>query len=353
VRRQKAKELGCRVGFLDSQVKAVREGNAGVKTPFPEVKPWPNPIDPAQLLHDISAAVRRFIVCGPEIADAVALWIAFTWFVDVVNIAPIAIISSPEPRCGKSQLLSIIGMLSARSLTASNISSSAIFRSIEAWHPSLMIDEADAFMRDNEELRGILNSGHTRDQAFVIRTVGDNFTPTRFSTWGPKALAGIGKLADTLMDRSIVLELRRKLPNEKVDRIRYAEPKLFDDLRSKLARFAEDYTDQVKQARPPLPVCLNDRAQDNWEPLLSIAMVAGGEWLEIGTQAALRLSGGESASQSIGIVLLADIREIFETQEIDRISTVDLINALCEDDEKPWKTYHRGLQITPRQVADS
>jgi putative DNA primase/helicase len=153
------------------------------------------------------------------------------------------------------------------------------------------------------------------------------------------------------MDRAIILELRRKLPHEQVDRLRYAEPGLFDTLAGKLARFAMDYSDRIRQARPHLPPSLNDRAQDNWEPLLAIAMVAGPEWVETATKTALKISGSESDSQSIGVELLADIREIFEEKRVDRISTAGLIKALCEDEEKPWATYNRGLPIKPRQLA--
>ena len=214
-----------------------------------------------------------------------------------------------------------------------------------------MIDEADAFMKENEELRGIINSGHTRDTAFVIRTTGDDHTPTRFSTWGAKAIAGIGRLADTLMDRSIILELRRKLPTEQVERLRYAEPSLFPDLRSMLARFAEDCREAVRIARPALPESLNDRQQDNWEPLLAIAQVVGGDWPDKALKAALKLSGTESMAQTIGTELLADIRAIFESRNIDRIKTADLIDALCDDDEAPWCAYNRGKAISSRQIA--
>lgn len=351
VRKAEAKTLEVRTETLDDAVKSARKGEGKNNLLFTEVEPWGEPVDPAQLLTDIAATVRRFIVCCPEVSYAVALWVAMTWFIDVIQVAPLAVITAPEKRCGKTQLLTILARLTARAITASSISPAALFRTIEACSPTLLIDEADAFMKDNEEIRGLLNSGHTRDSAYVIRTVGEDFTPTKFSTWGAKALAGIGHLADTLMDRSVNLELRRKLPHEKVDRIRYAEPGLFDDLRSKLARFADDNSERVRLARPDLPTSLNDRAQDNWEPLLAIAKVAGVDWFKIGTAAALKLSGGESLSLSIGTELLSDIQEIFEHKKIEKISTAELILILCADDEKPWATYNRGNPIKPRQIA--
>lgn len=352
IRKEEAKALGVRPGTLDAAVKAAKKEASTEDALFTEPDPWPEPINPASLLTDIAAIIRRFIVCSQEVSEAAALWIATTWFIDAIQVVPLAAITAPEKQCGKSLLLSIFGKLSKRSITASSISPAALFRTIEAWEPTLLIDEADAFMKDNEELRGILNSGHTRDSAFVIRCVGDNQTPTRFNTFGPKAIAGIGHLADTLMDRSIVLELRRKLPHENAERIRHAEQTLFNDLSSKLARFSQDYSQQVQQARPPLPEALNDRAQDNWEPLLQVAMVAGDEWLQIGTEAALKISGRESLNKTIGVELLSDIQEIFDEKQIDRISTTELIKALCSDEEKPWASYNRGLPIKPRQLAN-
>ena len=352
VRVDKAGLLGVRVTLLDKLVKIERESpGIGEDLPFREVVTWEKQIDPAELLTQISITVRRFIICSQEVADAVALWAAMTWFMDVVQVAPLAVITAPEKRCGKTMLLTILGKLSARPITASNISPAALFRAIDAWKPTLLIDETDACLRDNEELRGIINSGHTRDSAYVIRTVGETFTPTKFSTWGAKALSGIGHLSATLMDRAVVLELPRKLATESVERIRHAEPDLFPTLAAKLARFANDCAEAVRQARPSLPQSLNDRAQDNWEPLLAIAMVAGQGWFETATKAALKLSGSESSSLSQGTELLGDIKEMFELNKIDRMATTDLLRGLCEDEEKPWATYDRGFPIKPRQLA--
>lgn len=347
-----AKAMNIRPGTLDSLVKAIKAVRQKEnKTPFIDIEPWHEPIQPAALLTDISNTLKRFVICAPETVHAATLWIAMTWFIEVISISPLAIITAPEKRCGKSQLLFLLGRLVNRPLSASNITPAALFRSIDAWQPTLLIDEADAFLRENEELRGMINCGHTRDSAKIIRVVGDDFTPTAFNVWGAKALAGIGHLSDTVMDRAIILELRRKLADEKIERLRHAEPHLFRTLTAKLARFSQDYAETIQQARPELPQTLNDRAQDNWEPLLAIADIAGGDWPRLAHTAAMIISTQEESSPSMGIELLSDIQEIFDSQNLDRIGSAELIQRLCDDEEKPWATFNRGVSIRPRQVA--
>jgi putative DNA primase/helicase len=352
-RTDEARRLKVRSSVLDKIVADERQhAQASEGIGFDDVTPWPDPVAGDQLLSDIASVIARFIVCKLETAHAATLWVAMTWLIDTVETAALAVITAPEKRCGKSQRLTVLGKLSRRPMVASNISSAALFRVIDAWQPTLMIDEADAFMRENEELRGILNSGHKRDSAYVVRTVGEDFTPKQFSTWGAKAIAGIGHLADTLMDRAIILDLRRKLPHESVERLRHAEPDLFPSLASKLARWTDDNREAIRIACPDLPAKLHDRAQDNWEPLLAIADVAGGVWPCLVKQAALAIStGGEGDNLTIGAELLADIQEVFEAKRVERVSTADLIETLIADDEKPWATYSRGKPISPRQVT--
>lgn len=254
---------------------------------FAEIEPWGEPVPFGELLDNISATIQRYIVCDKGTADTAALWVVMTWVLDVVQVAPLAVITAPEKRCGKSQMLNVMGKMVYRPLQASNIKPAVLYRLIEVAQPALMLDETDTFMREDEELRGIINSGHTRESAFVFRCVGDDHTPTKFSTWGAKALSGIGKLPDTLMDRAVILQLRRKLPHEKVERLRYAEPQLFADITAKIKRCIEDNREAIRLCRPDLPEKLNDRAQDNWEPLLAIADVAGCGWSERARAAAL------------------------------------------------------------------
>jgi putative DNA primase/helicase len=298
--------------------------------PFPEVAPFPDPVVPREVLDEIVAIILRHVVMDRELAIAAALWIAMTWLIDVIEVAPIAIITAPEKACGKSQLLTIFNYLVRRPLQAANTTASFLFRAIEAWRPTILIDEADTFIRGNDELKGLVNAGHTRAGAFVGRTVsvGDGHEPRLFDVWGAKAFAGISlekHLPDATMSRGIVFGLRRKLPDETVTRLRHADRAIFETLASKLARFALDSAEQVCNARPPLPDELSDREQDNMEPLLAIAECAGPDWLAKATAAALKLSKGDHVVVSTGNELLADIQAVFAGNQVTKISTVDLI----------------------------
>jgi putative DNA primase/helicase len=354
VRDDEAKRLGVRVTTLDKEVSISRHaksGDGGKSAMFTMVEPWSAAVDAGDVLNDIFALVKRFIACSDDTAIAVSLWIAFTWFIDRVQVAPLAVITAPEKRCGKTQLLTLIGKLCYRPLLASNIAPAAVYRVIEAHAPTMLLDETDSFLKDNEELRGVINSGHTRDSAYVIRCVGDDHEPRQFSTWGAKALSGIGHLSGTLMDRAVVLELRRKLATETVSRLRHADPLTFSRIASKLARLASDNGDVIEKSQPSLPEKLNDRAQDNWEPLLSVADLAGGEWPKKARDAALKLSGADQEEVSLSVELLLDIKAVFDKNNDTQITTAGLLQALIEDDQGPWATYNRGKSLTPRQLS--
>lgn len=249
--RQAIKEAGvvsmADVEKLTSTSSPKETGNAEL---FPEVKIWHDSVDGAALLHEVAVAIRDHVIADPATIHAAALWVAFTWFIDVVDVAPIANITAPEKRCGKTVMLGVMARLAYRPLTVSNIAPAALFRAMDLWSPTMFVDEVDAFLDAHEEARGILNAGFTRDSAYVVRCVGEDHMPTRFNVWGAKALCGIGKIADTLADRSIPLRLRRKLPGESTVKIRHVDADHFATLAGKLARFAIDNRDAVRLARP-------------------------------------------------------------------------------------------------------
>jgi len=344
--------MGVRVPVLDAEVEKLRpKAPAEEDEPFPLPEPWLDPVVLADLLDEIVVVIHRHIILEKSSAIAIALYVLLTYCVDEISCCTTLAIESPEKRCGKTTLLDLLTRLVYRPVPAANISPAAVYRLIEAMQPTLLIDEADTFLRANDDIRGILNSGHTRATAVVWRTEEKNgeWTVVPFSTWGAKVIAQIGQLYETLRDRSIVVPMRRKLPDEKVERLRKKD---YSHIKSKAYTWALENKARIPALEPEAPECLNDRQADGWEPMFAIADIAGREWPEKARSAARSLSGAESEGEGIRIQLLIDLRVIF--QEDIRIGwrSTDLIQKLCERfEDHPWPTYSKGKSITPRQLA--
>lgn len=347
--RAAAKTARVSVGELDKLT--TPQDDAGTVELFPDVEPWPHPVDGAAMLAGMYRIIAQHVIADAPTICAAALWIAHTYCMDVLTVSPLAHISAPEMRCGKTVLLTAMMRLVYRPLSVASISPAAIFRTVERWAPTLGIDEVDAFLKDNEEARGLINSGLYRENAVVIRCTGDDNTPTHFSTWAPKILCGIGKLAGTIEDRSIPLRMRRKSAGETAASIRRSDPQPWANLRAQLTRWADDRRHAVGMARPELAVGLGDRAQDCWEPLLAIADEAGGEWPRRARAAALALHGVEEETLSIGIELLRDVEAAFKDRGTSRLASRALLEILTSDEEAPWATWNRGKPYTVRQLA--
>jgi putative DNA primase/helicase len=202
-------------------------------------------------------------------------------------------------------------------------------------------------------LRGILNSGHTRAAAHVVRTVeiSGEHVAKRFSTWAPKAIATIGDLADTLADRSITINMQRKRGDQHVERLRRRDNAQFARLRQMALRWVNDNTEALSAADEgvEVPAELHDRAADNWRPLFAIADRAGGDWPKLARTAALALSGVDEPN-SVSTLILADIRVAFGLGESE-VATKVLIDRLIADLERPWADYRKGKPLTDRQLA--
>jgi putative DNA primase/helicase len=345
---------GVRVAELDKVVNkylAQTEDDAAA-LPHWNVEPWDSEVDVAVLLGNIENTFRRYIVLPKGAAEALALWTLHAWTMDAGDISPFMVLVSPTKRCGKTSVLIVLLYLTPRSELASNISASALFRYIEQERPTLLIDEADSFVKDNEEMRGILNSGHTRAAAHVIRNVevSGEHKPRRFSTWAPKAIATIRALADTLDDRAVVVQLQRKPKTASVARLRRRDSDEFAVLRRQAARWAADNFKRLTDPEPNIPEALNDRAADNWRPLLAIADLAGGTWPRRARDAACLLSGEGHDSTSSNVELLVDIRKVFgDDNEVTR--SADLVSALVADPERPWAEWSRGKPLTQKQLG--
>jgi putative DNA primase/helicase len=352
IRRDTADQLGVRTETLDREVTRLRNGAGGGEGGFflSDPDPWPHPVNGAAFLDLLVGNLRKYVVLPPMAAEAIALWLLHAHALEASIISPLLTVTSPTPECGKSTLLTFLGAVVPRPLPASNITAAALFRGVEEWHPTLIIDEADTFMKNSDELRGIVNSGHNRTNAYVVRAVGEDHTPKPFSTWAAKAVALIGQLPPTLDSRSIHIELRRLAAGETVEPLRGDRLGELEPLRRMAWRWAQDHLVVLRQADPAMPAGLRGRAADNWRPLLAIADVAGGHWPDTARRAAATLHAGRS-EQTIGVMLLDDIRGLFAGGGSDRLTSADIVNALGRMEDRPWPEWKNEKPITTRQVA--
>ena len=136
---------------------------------FDNVTPHPEPVNVADLLNDIEATIKRHVVLGDPAAAALAVWVLHTWTFELRDIVAYVAIESPEKRCGKTTLLSVLAAMARKPLIASNVTVGALFRAIDTCRPTLFIDEADTFLAGNGIMRGIINSGNTWRTAYVLR----------------------------------------------------------------------------------------------------------------------------------------------------------------------------------------
>lgn len=300
--------------------------------------------DGAALLDKLHAALVKYVVFPTdEAADAATLWTAATHAQTAWEHAPRLAAISPEKRCGKSRLMDVIEATGHRAVVTVNISPAALVRCVdETDPPTLMVDEADTVFgpkaADNhEDLRGLINSGHQRNRPYIrydITTRQNEHLPT----FCMAMLAGIGDLPDTIMDRAVVIRMRRRAPGEVVApyRTRRDAPALHG-LRDRLHQWAAGIVGDLVDAEPVMPV--EDRAADTWEPLVAIADAAGGDWPARARKAVLLLVAAEDvadAEASLGLRLLADIRDLLDQWTVSFISSSDLVKALRGIEDGPW-----------------
>jgi hypothetical protein len=225
-RRRAARELSVPQDAIDQEVearRAAREAEAGPPPLFGHwlVEPWPDEVDTDALLLSLVRRLQRHVVLSHDAAVAAALWILFAWVhADAAVHSPILLVTSAEANSGKTTLLVLISFLTPRCLVCVEIGEATLFRGIELWQPTIIVDEADVILINNEPLRAVVNSGWTRG-ATVPRCIGDDKVPHAFPTFCPKALGMKGKkLPDTTLSRSITIEMKRKHGDENVEHFR-------------------------------------------------------------------------------------------------------------------------------------
>ena len=361
VRKEKAKQLDMRTTKLDEFVKKTRENEFPVEEISEEVvevtEPVAHPVDAVSLANELRETVFRFaILKQPEYATALVLWSLTTWFIDAWRIMPHLYIRSMSKGSGKTTLLQLVEAWSCRSFTCANISPAALFRVIEKHSPTLLLDEVDRYLAANEELNGIMNAGHTRRTANVVRLVEvpNDYIPTKFNVFGGKCLAGLGVQQDTMMDRSVIIKMEKRLENEKIEKLPLT---FFDDeapRRSVIARFASDNAISAKLQDVSVPNLGNDRAQDNWQPLFVVAELIGGDWPSLCLEAytTIEAISGEDAKEqdAVAVRIYRELAPHIEKRMGNKIKASELHELLTSDPESDFYDWFNGKPISAKRM---
>ena len=318
------------------------------------IEAWGETVDGAALVAELVALIERHCVLPKGAAVAIALWVLAAYAIDSFRIFPKLLLHSPQKRCGKTTLLELLAAVMPKPLTGSNVTPSVIFRAIELWQVSLLLDEVDTFIHGNDDMRGIVNSGHTRSTAYVWRVEGDTVRePVRFSTWAPMVLAMIGNPPSTIFDRAVVVPLERKTKDDKVVRLPRGLVEDCETMRRQCQQWANDHAAALAAADPIMPASSNDRAVDNWSALVAVADALGGPWPKRSRDAFRSLlSSAPTDEDDLSIELLRDLADILADRPNDKVFPSSLLVArLNAMDERPWPTIAQGRELTAHRLG--
>lgn len=322
-------------------------------------KPKPKPIDPerlttASILDDVFTFLTDYVVFSSlNEAVAVALWVMHTYIVNEFDSTPRLTIRAPQKQSGKTRLIECLKELCHCPMMTVGITTSGLFRSIDQSQVTVLLDEADTVSTgstsDHKELQGAIDTGHRKGSVYT-RCQGAELVPTPFKVFCPVAIAGIGNPPDPILDRSIIVNQRRRTRSEIVQPWRIAAgTKRAKPIVARLTQWAEIIHKQIDE--PTMPDGIVDRPADVWAPLLSIAELAGDEWRSSARAACLAMTGAWAAEggDDLAIMLLRDLRSVFGTDE--RLPTEKVLMRLMALPESPWREIEYGQGLNDIRLA--
>jgi hypothetical protein len=308
------------------------------------------PRDP-DLLGLIHYLLEEYVALRPHEYIAVSLWTLHTHVYSRYMHTPRLALRSPVADCGKTTLLDILSRLTARADKFDSITTAAIYHLIDATHPTLLIDEADNLglaLQPNGRLRAVFNSGHRRGGTVAIL---ERSSTRRYSTFAPLAMAlpdMFGTLPRTLNSRCVTITMERHSGQRELRRFDVNHPdRALDDAYRQILLWRRDAELNLE---PEMPARVRNRFADNWRPLLSIAESLG--WSTQAREAMITFAH-EFQDADVKILLLSDIRKVFDARKVDRLPSKTMLGALHGLDAD-WNEFRgvRGDQ-QPHKLKDS
>lgn len=334
-------------------------------------------IRPTELLAAIEKFFRRFCVLPDHAYFPVAVWALATHAVEIFDTFGYLALTSPIKGCGKSRVLDVLNLLCRKPQMCACVTPASLFRMLGEM-PTVLIDEMDLLegvkSETQDDIRKILNVGYKRG-ATVPRCDGPDHKVVNFPVFSPKALAAIGSLPRTLMDRSIQIQMQRKTKEETLERFLSfrVEPQAVP-IALAAGRFASEHIEDIRTAYLYIAesssiddMPLSDRDIESWLPLFAVCAVAAPDRLEEIKRCSELMSAskrGADTDESDRLKLLIDIRNQWPAGQTFW-ETASLIDSLLGLEESPWSEPMTKLtpvklakllkpfEITPDKIRDS
>ena len=183
----------------------------------------------------------------------------------------------------------------------------------------------------------------------ALRRVGNE--TVRICVFGAVAVAAIGSLPATLVERAILIRMKRCTPGERIEPFDPSAPAVAE-LRGRCARWAADHAAALRRLQPAVPEGLDARQAEVWMPLLAIAEASGGACVRAARAAAVALSAGiREDGTSLHVLLLGDVRDVFDRLCATRLSSEALVDELTKLEGRPWADTTYGGTFTKAALA--
>jgi hypothetical protein len=298
-------------------------------------------------IADLESYIRAYVTFTETgYALVLALWVVATYIWPAFDAFPYLVVTSATKRSGKTRLLELISFVASNSRLVANITPAALYRTIDAEKPTLLVDEAEMFSSAKSEFRSLLNTGYRRGQT-VKRHDGD------YETYCPKAFALIGDVHDTLRDRSIVIGMRR---GEPARRFVYATAKQEGAaLREMISAAVSSKAEEIAEALRTFEGLsfLTDRDEEIWSPLFVLCRLICPDRIDDLTRAAADISAAKTArarryselgeqedraqEEEYAVRLLRDMLRVIGDQK--QITTQEAIAKLRQIPTSPWRRF--------------
>jgi Protein of unknown function (DUF3631) len=314
-----------------------------------ELEPWPEPVDTAELLAEIEAKFRRYVVVSDAIAAVTALWVPFTYVVEIAVHAPKLLFHFPEKDAGKTTALGVLRHMIQRPYTAVEATGAAVFRIVDRLKPALLLDEADKLFQRNTVLAHIINASWTNGGQRIPR-VGPDGVVVEYDPYGTQAIAMKGlNMPDTTLSRCIPCMIWPKLPTEVAEDFNFVDDEEFRTIRRKLARWTMDNAAALRDANPESAPGFNNRIKMNWKTLLAIADLAGSKWSKRARAAALELREEDGSEPTDGVKAVMAMEQLLRNREV--ITSAEVCRVLTADPTSEWCDFRSKGPISQTQFA--